>query len=671
MSIKGAIFGAMKGASIGGYFGGWYGAAIGGVIGFVIGAFTGPGGIAGVLFPADSPALGAPPGLQALSYTSNKIGDPICDVLGTTKLTGTLLVYGGEHNVAVTQTTETSGGKGGGGGSSTTQVTGYQYYMSWAIGLCVGPTDELLSVFRNEDLVWSGNLLRPESGGQETIVIPDMGSMTFYFGTDDQAANAAVGALIDEVTFNTPYRGLCWAFFNDCYIGDYNRMPTMRFVLRKTPAKTFSPYHLLQELDYNPAHALWYILHDMVGLSETWLDEDDFEDVAATLAGEGRGVSICFSTQQSAMDYLESINGHIDGILRYGGDGKFHPKLIRDDAPEELPLIDESVVLDDPAFSRKSWIDTLNEVKVQYTEIAGDRSSAARGLFGGGLIAQAIDLIEYIQIAILSNGSDFGDLSLARHSPGGLASHTRGIFVGGTVHSVDPLNIMDYVTISTVGNAIDFGDLTITTMNAAGASSKTRGLIGAGYQGSNVIDYITIATLGNATDFGDMTVTVNGRAAVASPVRAVFGGGWISTNVLDYVTIATAGNASDFGDLTLGRGYLGAASNQTRGLFAGGQYGSYVSTDIIDYITIATAGNAANFGDLYMAETRFAAVASPTRIVFGGGNLYNGQLSITYDYVTIASLGNVTNFGYLFCVGPYGAGNKLLGACSNSHGGIS
>jgi hypothetical protein len=44
--------------------------------------------------------------------------------------------------------------------------------------------------------------------------------------------------------------------------------------------------------------------------------------------------------------------------LRYGTDGKFHPKLI-----------DEDVMLDEPSFDRRSWIDTLNEMKVQYSEL--------------------------------------------------------------------------------------------------------------------------------------------------------------------------------------------------------------------------------------------------------------------------------------------------------------
>jgi alpha-tubulin suppressor-like RCC1 family protein len=72
--------------------------------------------------------------------------------------------------------------------------------------------------------------------------------------------------------------------------------------------------------------------------------------------------------------------------LRYGTDGKFHPKLIRDDyTVGDLPTIDEDVMLEEPTFNRKSWIDTLNEMKVQYSEIIDvGREKPFGALYGWG-----------------------------------------------------------------------------------------------------------------------------------------------------------------------------------------------------------------------------------------------------------------------------------------------
>jgi hypothetical protein len=124
--------------------------------------------------------------------------------------------------------------------------------------------------------------------------------------------------------------------------------------------------------DYNPIHAVWYILCEMLGLSTDWLHTGDFSDVADDLFYDGLGISILFGQQQDALSYLESINTHVDMLLRYDSDGKFHPKLIRNDyTPAMLPLVDEYMLQEEPEFTRGSWIETINEVKVQYSEIVG------------------------------------------------------------------------------------------------------------------------------------------------------------------------------------------------------------------------------------------------------------------------------------------------------------
>ena len=359
MSIGGLIS-AVVGGVIGFVVGGPVGALYGISLGFALGMYVDP-------ITPDMPSTGGPD--QELLVMSGEVGTPIPDLAGTAKVTGHLLCYGGERADPVY--TEVSGGKGGGGGSDP-QVTGYKYYMSWAVGILAGEASTLYAVYKNDDVVWEGELDCPASGGEETITLDEMGSATFYFGTDDHALNTKVGALLDDSDLNVPYRNLCWCFFDDCFIGSYNRTPTMKFVLKKLPEYSFSDKHEIQIYDCNPAHIMWFILHDLMGLSESWLYSVDFATVALALWSEVRGLSVLFDRQQSALSYLESINAHVDNILRYGIDGKFHPKLIRDDYEVgNLPIIDEDVMLEEPTFNRKSWIDTLNEMKVQYSELVG------------------------------------------------------------------------------------------------------------------------------------------------------------------------------------------------------------------------------------------------------------------------------------------------------------
>jgi len=366
----GAILGFVVGLVLGGgnILYGIYGA----VIGYSLGGYIDP-------VKPDIKVPGAP-AQQGLQVMSNQIGLPIYDVLGTAKITGQLLFFGKEFNQPVYY--RIAKGKYG--------ISGYKYFASWALGICMGPADTLYTVFRDQDPVWSGELTRPESGGEATIQIDGMGTMVFYFGTDDQMPNTNAGTCLPDVTLNTGHRHLCWAFFDACFMNEYNRMPSMSFIVRKHLSLFDEGTSLIETYDANPAHAIWHILKNKAGLPEEWLHPGDFLSVATTLFSENRGISILFDSHQPAQAYLESINNHVDNILRYGSDGKFHPKLIRYDYNPAtlLPVIDESILLEEPTFSRRSWIDTINEVKVQYSEIVGER----------GWIPSESDLVAWYKI---------------------------------------------------------------------------------------------------------------------------------------------------------------------------------------------------------------------------------------------------------------------------------
>lgn len=355
MSLGGIIGGIVGG--IIGYFIPGLGILYGASIGFTFGLILDP------IIPDTTPA--GTPLPDELDLMPANVGVPLPDLVGTSKILGHLLCFGKERAEAITVEIE-----GGCMGSDETYITGYKYYMSWAVGIVAGPIDMLYAIYKNDDVVWEGELTIPGAGGQETIVLEGMGSAIFYFGSDDQVANDDVGDIIGDDTLNSPYRNFCWCFFDDCYIGEFNRCPTMKFIVRKSPVIAFSGLNVIEVYNYNPIHAMWYTLHDLAGLPETWLHTADFAAAASTLSSESRGICCLFDNQQSALNYLENFNNHIDGIIRYGSDGKFHPKLIRDDyVVDDLPLIDESVMLEKPTFNRKSWIDTINEIKVQYSEL--------------------------------------------------------------------------------------------------------------------------------------------------------------------------------------------------------------------------------------------------------------------------------------------------------------
>lgn len=363
MSVQGLI-GAAAGGIIGFFVGGPVGAMYGAAVGFGIGSIFG--------MKSDEPAAGKPQ-VSEFNISTAAEGVLIADLLGTTKLTGNIFHYGNNRNEEIVQTSEApSGGKGGmaGGAGSQSYVAGYRYYLTWAMGISNGPLDMLYSIYAGDKVVWSGALARPLSGGVETLTLTDMGTMNFYFGTDDQVANSVLGALLADATLNPAYRGLSYGAFHDCYIGDYNRAPVMRFVVAKTPLYDWTTREIIDTYFYNPACAVYYILVTKIGLDASYIHEDSFADVAEALHLESNGITLLMSRQQEALGYIDTILNHIDGAIYWGNDGKLHMKLVRaDQSIETMPIVTQDMLLDDLAMERKSWLDTLNEVKVQYPQL--------------------------------------------------------------------------------------------------------------------------------------------------------------------------------------------------------------------------------------------------------------------------------------------------------------
>ena len=231
--------------------------------------------------------------------------------------------------------------------------------------------------------------------------------------------------------------------------------------------------------------------------------------------------------------------------------------------------------------------------------------SSTRMLVADGYISPAsTNIIEYLTIATTSNGTNFGDLTVARRRPIGMSNTTRGVWAGGSSVSPTPyLDTIDYNTIATLSDATDFGDASSITAHGGGVSSSTRGIFSIGYTGGsavNTLEYITFATTGDATNFGDLTAAKHYHfrgCSSSDSTRGLFAGGYNpSVNTIDYITMASEGNATDFGDLTVARRSGMATGNSIDAIFVGGYIPGVNGT--VDKVIIQTTGDAVNWGDL-------------------------------------------------------------------------
>ena len=302
--------------------------------------------------------------------------------------------------------------------------------------------------------------------------------------------------------------------------------------------------------------------------------------------------------------------------------------------------------------------------------VAGGQTAAS-----GGTVVNTIE--KFLTAASSGNTTDFGDLTVARHSSSSMGNDTRAIFAGGwDNYAGNSLsNVIDYITYATSGNATDFGDVAATSSDAnCSASNNVRGITFGGriHSNSNIdnaIEYLTIASTGNMLDFGDLSIGGTykqrhrqGNGMSGSTTRGLASGGYTPnalSNVIQYVTIASAGNSTDFGDMSSSTDELAHMSSNTRGVIAGGSGGGGTFINTIEYVTIASTGNVTDFGDMTAAKAFLMGASSSTKGFIIGGTTASGITNTINPIETIlfSTTGNATDFGDLTTATRSGSAN--------------
>ena len=169
-------------------------------------------------------------------------------------------------------------------------------------------------------------------------------------------------------------------------------------------------------------------------------------------------------------------------------------------------------------------------------ELNAGFASPTRGIIAGGSQGGTINnLTADIQFVTLATGGDsqrFGELRRLRYRLPGASNSTRGLTFGGRHSDPSPTigtDEIDKITIATEGNAQDFGDLRVALHESGALASSTRGINFGGESAPNsgalynVIEYVQISTGGDAADFGDLAAVVGDDPAGCSDVHGGLG----------------------------------------------------------------------------------------------------------------------------------------------------
>lgn len=157
------------------------------------------------------------PRLQDIHVQVSSYGAPIQQIWGTMRVAGNLIWARDISEVKVTENIS-----GGCFGSDQTNIS-YNYYCTFAIGICKGP---IVSVLR----MWADSKLIVDNRHVNTglVEIPGL-SYTLYAGTETQDPDPTMEAL--EGAGDMPaFRGMAYIIFKDLRLDQFgNRVPTINF----------------------------------------------------------------------------------------------------------------------------------------------------------------------------------------------------------------------------------------------------------------------------------------------------------------------------------------------------------------------------------------------------------------------------------------------------------
>jgi Putative phage tail protein len=168
------------------------------------------------------------------------------------------------------------------------------------------------------------------------------------------------------------YRRLCYAVFQQLYVGTSNYLKPLAFVVRRCPDPLAQGAGVANiSGDANPALAVYELLNNIdygLGIPGARIDATSFSAAAVTLASEGLGISMQFDTQASADQLIGEVLRHCDGLLYTDpATGLWTITLARGGYdPTLLPVLTVDNVLATPDFSRGSWSETTNLVGIRF-----------------------------------------------------------------------------------------------------------------------------------------------------------------------------------------------------------------------------------------------------------------------------------------------------------------
>lgn len=324
-------------------------------------------------------------------------GDPVPRWYGTLKYKSPNTLFAGEFNAYAIRKKVSTGIF-----SHKHITTGYKYYVTLDLGICLGPGFTFRRIWIGNNEIWNGCL----DGCVNTEAVdypnlfggPDQGGgfqsfFTMYCGNYDQENNSYVENVIfpDASNVYPAYNGVAHIVFHHAYVGNSSNLDA--FSVEGScffDSLGIGGKHIMPNgFDMNAVCVLHHILTDDWGnldIDPAKINVDQWTTVANTVFDSAiGGMSLVVSNAGQAADAVKAILTQINAtIFQNPATGLYDLVLLQDDYDiDTLPILGPGEIKSIQNFTKSLWSETLNTVRVKFT----DRTQG----YKESVTAQAID----------------------------------------------------------------------------------------------------------------------------------------------------------------------------------------------------------------------------------------------------------------------------------------
>jgi hypothetical protein len=248
--------------------------------------------------------------------------------------------------------------------------------------------DTLREIYAGERLAWNGSVSEnskikigdwelfggdDREGGISTSLdsASSASNVDIEFGLSTQGVNPYLASVLGA---DVPaYRGLFGLVLNKSYVSANNTYLKPWKIKATRTSTGWEPTMAAIELDMNPAHIIRECLTNTtwggLGLPESEIDNPSFLLAAATLYGEGFGLSFVWTADKTINDFIGWVASHIGAVCFFSQiKSKMVLKLLRQEDTSMCLVLNESNIIDLVSYAASSVTEAVNQVTIEYID---------------------------------------------------------------------------------------------------------------------------------------------------------------------------------------------------------------------------------------------------------------------------------------------------------------